>query len=110
MLGQAYGVEKDADGDEGVALRATFIISDKGIVRHAEIMDLQIGRNPEETVRLVQALKFTDENGQVRARALAVAATVLTAQQVCPASWRPGKAAMVPDPSGSQLYFKTLPQ
>jgi alkyl hydroperoxide reductase subunit AhpC len=58
-------VEKDADGDEGVALRATFIISDKGIVRHAEIADLPIGRNPEETVRLVQAFKFADEHGQV---------------------------------------------
>ncbi len=64
---QAYGVEKDADGDEGVALRATFIISDKGIIRHAEIADLPIGRNPEETVRLVQAFKFTDEHGQVSA-------------------------------------------
>ncbi len=90
---QDYGVEKDADGDEGVALRATFIISDKGIVRHAEIADLPIGRNPEETVRLVQAFQFADEHGQV-----------------CPASWRPGKATMKPDPQGSQEYFKTLPQ
>ncbi len=86
-------MEKDADGDEGVALRATFIISDKGIVRHAEIADLPIGRNPEETVRLVQAFQFADEHGQV-----------------CPASWRPGKATMKPDPKGSQEYFKTLPQ
>jgi hypothetical protein len=62
---QDYGVEKDAGGDEGVALRATFIISDKGIVRHAEIADLPIGRNPEETVRLVQAFKFADEHGEV---------------------------------------------
>ncbi len=64
---QDYGVEKDADGDEGVALRATFIISDKGIVRWAEVADLPIGRNPVETVRLVQAFKFSDEHGQVQA-------------------------------------------
>jgi alkyl hydroperoxide reductase subunit AhpC len=67
---QDYGVEKDAGGDEGVALRATFIISDKGIVRHAEIADLPIGRNPEETVRLVQAFKFADEHGEVSASLL----------------------------------------
>ena len=64
---QDYGVEKDADGDEGVALRGTFIISDKGIVRWAEVADLPIGRNPVETVRLVQAFKFSDEHGQVQA-------------------------------------------
>ena len=128
---QDYGVEKDADGDEGVALRATFIISDKGIVRHAEIADLPIGRNPEETVRLVQAFKFADEHGEVSASLLLHTsrhvmhvppyhgprcprplplASRLTCCQVCPASWKPGKATMKPDPKGSQEYFKTLPQ
>ena len=72
-------MEKDADGDEGVALRATFIISDKGIVRHAEIADLPIGRNPEETVRLVQAFQFADEHGQVRAQRIVQRLPVISA-------------------------------
>ncbi len=71
-------MEKDADGDEGVALRATFIISDRGIVRHAEIADLPIGRNPEETVRLVQAFKFADEHGEVNT------ARLLHSHAMCP--------------------------
>ena len=55
---------------EGVALRATFIIDDKGILRHKSINDLPVGRNVDEVVRLVDAFKYTDIHGEV-----------------CPAKW-----------------------
>ncbi len=62
------------DGDDrGVALRATFIIDDKGIIRHKSLSDLPVGRNIEEVLRLVQAFQYTDKYGEV-----------------CPASWLPG--------------------
>jgi alkyl hydroperoxide reductase subunit AhpC len=67
-------------GDKGVAFRATYIIDDKGIVRHISISDLPVGRNPEETLRLVQAFKYSDEFGEV-----------------CPGKWKPGMKTMVPD-------------
>ena len=53
--------------------RGLFIIDDKGVLRQITMNDLPVGRSVDETLRLVQAFKFTDEHGEV-----------------CPAGWKPG--------------------
>ena len=82
-----YGVLLDG----GIALRGTFIIDDKGVLRHSTINDLPVGRNVEETKRLVQAFQYTDKHGEV-----------------CPASWSPGEKTMEPsvDSKVTKLYWK----
>jgi len=57
--------------NDAVALRGSFLIDDKGIVRHAVINDLPLGRNVDEMLRMIDAQQFTDEHGEV-----------------CPAGWR----------------------
>jgi len=61
-----------------------------GILRQITINDLPVGRSIDETLRLVEAFKFTDENCDL----------------VCPAGWKPGKDTMKPDPQGSKEYFE----
>ena len=73
-------IDDPSDKDCGVSMRATYIIDSKGILRHMSISDLPVGRDANEYLRLVQAFKHADEYGEV-----------------CPASWKPGKATMVPD-------------
>ena len=73
----------------GVALRGSFIIDPKGIVRQATVNDLPVGRNVDEALRLIEAFQFTDKNGEV-----------------CPANWNSGSATMEPDPTGSKKYFE----
>ena len=75
----------------GVALRGTFIIDEKGIVRCSIVNDLGVGRNVEEILRLIKAFQFADKHGEV-----------------CPANWLPGEKTMVPDPVRSKEYFKTV--
>ena len=82
-----WGIESGPDA--GVAMRATYIIDDKGILRHMSINDLPVGRSADEVVRLVTAFKYTDEYGEV-----------------CPASWKPGAASMVPDADKAAEYFE----
>jgi peroxiredoxin (alkyl hydroperoxide reductase subunit C) len=74
-------------GDE-VALRGLFLIDKEGIVRHALINDLPLGRNVDEALRLVDALQFTEEHGEV-----------------CPANWREGEEAMKPTADGVAEYL-----
>lgn len=74
--------------DNAVALRGTFLIDKAGIVRQATINDLPLGRSIEETLRLVDALQFTEEHGEV-----------------CPAGWQKGKAGMKADPKGVASYL-----
>ncbi len=81
---QAYGVEH---GD-GVALRATFLIDDKGIVRAQLVNDLPLGRNMDELLRLVDALAFHEEHGEV-----------------CPAGWQRGRAGMDASTDGVARYL-----
>jgi alkyl hydroperoxide reductase subunit AhpC len=50
--------------DEGIANRGLFIIDTRGILRQITINDLSVGRSVEETLRLVQALQFTDQHGE----------------------------------------------
>jgi len=74
--------------NDAVALRGSFLIDDKGIVRHAVINDLPLGRNVDEMLRMIDAQQFTDEHGEV-----------------CPAGWQKGDEAMKPDAEGVAEYL-----
>ncbi len=74
--------------DGGVALRGSFLIDKDGTVRHAVINDLPLGRNIDEMLRMVDAMLFTNEHGEV-----------------CPANWHEGEEAMKPDPEGVAEYL-----
>ena len=82
---QAYGVEHPV---AGVALRAAFIIDKNGIVRTQVVNDLPIGRNMDELLRLVDAVQFADQHGEV-----------------CPAGWNKGDAGMKPTTAGVAAYL-----
>ena len=75
--------------DAGVALRGTFLIDRDGIVRHQIVNDLPLGRNADEAVRMLEALTFHEEHGEV-----------------CPANWRPGQAGMTATAEGVASYLK----
>jgi len=77
-----YGILKD-----GVALRGLFLIDDEGIVQHATINNLAVGRSVEETLRTIMAFQHAKTTGAV-----------------CPADWRPGDDDMKPDVSGLKSY------
>ena len=81
---KAYDVEADA----GVAFRGSFLIDKNGIVRHQVVNDLPLGRNIDEMIRMVDALQFTEEHGEV-----------------CPAGWNKGKAGMKADTKGVAEYL-----
>ena len=73
----------------GVALRGTFLIDKAGVLRHALINDLPLGRNIDETVRMIDALQFFEQHGEV-----------------CPADWKPGALSIKPSVAGSKDYLK----
>lgn len=85
-VSKSYGVYR---GDDGVTFRGLFIIDEKGILRQMTVNDLPVGRSVDETLRLVKAFQYTDLHGEV-----------------CPANWEPGKATIIPDPTGSKEYFQ----
>ncbi len=82
---QEYGVEHP---EAGVALRGAFIIDREGVVRAQIVNDLPLGRNMGEIIRLVEALQFHEEHGEV-----------------CPANWNKGKAAIKASPEGIAMYL-----
>lgn len=71
-----------------VAYRGTFLIDKEGIVRHAVINDLPLGRNIDEAIRMVDALKHVEEYGEV-----------------CPANWHEGEKAMQATADGVASYL-----
>ena len=81
---KAYDVETDG----GVALRGAFVIDKEGVVRAQNINDLPLGRNIDELVRLVEALQFHEEHGEV-----------------CPAGWNKGDKGMDASPEGVAKYL-----
>jgi peroxiredoxin 2/4 len=83
-----YGV-LTADG--AVALRGLFIMDQQGIVRHALVNDLPIGRSVTEAIRVLDALQFVEKHGEV-----------------CPANWKPGEKTMMADPKNSLKYFEAV--
>ena len=82
---EAYDV---AHPEAGVALRGSFLIDRSGIVQAQSVNNLPLGRNVDEMVRLVDALQFTEEHGEV-----------------CPAGWKPGDAGMKPSAEGVADYL-----
>ena len=81
---QAYDVETAG----GIALRGSFLIDRGGVVRHQVVNDGPLGRNIDEMIRMVDALQFTEEHGEV-----------------CPAGWQKGKAGMKANPQGVAKYL-----
>ena len=75
--------------DNGVALRGTFIIDQKGIVRAVTVHDLPLGRSVDEALRVLDALQYYEKHGEV-----------------CPADWRKGAAAIKPGVRESKAYFQ----
>jgi len=73
----------------GVALRASFLIDEEGVIRHAVINDLPLGRNIDEMLRLVDALTFNQTHGEV-----------------CPAGWEAGDEGMQADSDGVAAYLE----
>ena len=64
-ISRDYGVLIEDGDDAGVAFRGTFIIGPDGILRQMSINDLPVGRNVDETIRLVKAFQYVDEHGEV---------------------------------------------
>ena len=85
-IAKAYGIEHP---EEGVALRASFLIDKNGVVRHQIVNDLPLGRNIDEMLLMVDALQFHEEHGEV-----------------CPAQWEKGKEGMKDSPEGVAKYLK----
>lgn len=83
---QSFGVESAG----GVAYRGSFLIDTNGIVRHMVVNDLPLGRNIDEMIRMVDALQFTEEHGEV-----------------CPAGWNKGKAGMKANTQGVADYLSS---
>jgi peroxiredoxin (alkyl hydroperoxide reductase subunit C) len=84
-IAQAYGIEHP---EAGVALRASFLIDKEGIVRHQVVNDLPLGRNVDEMLRVVDALQFHEQHGEV-----------------CPAGWHKGEDGMKPTADGVAEYL-----
>lgn len=81
---------KDYDvlADMGIAFRGLFLIDKDGVVQHQLVNNLPLGRNIGEALRMVDALQYHEEHGEV-----------------CPANWKEGSDGMKADPKGSQEYF-----
>ena len=83
---RAYGVEFP---EAGVALRGSFLVDKNGVVRHQVVNDLPLGRNVDEMLRMVDALQFHEEHGDV-----------------CPAQWEKGQEGMNASPKGVADFLK----
>ncbi len=74
--------------NDSVALRGLFLIDTKGMIRHSVVNDLPLGRSVDEALRVVDALQYTEEHGEV-----------------CPANWKKGEDAMTPSADGVASYL-----
>jgi alkyl hydroperoxide reductase subunit AhpC len=71
-----------------VALRGLFLIDKAGVVRHQVVNDLPLGRSVDEALRMVQALQYFEQNGEV-----------------CPANWKEGARTIKPTVNDSKAFF-----
>jgi len=85
-IARSYGVLLE---DAGIALRGLFIINKDGILKHSTINHLDLGRNVDEVLRMVDAIDFSEEHGEV-----------------CPANWKKGDKAMKPTEAGLKEYMR----
>lgn len=82
---QLYGIEHPHNG---VALRASFIIDNKKIIRHESINDLPLGRNIKDLIRIIDSIQFHENSGNV-----------------CPANWKKGEKGIKATPEGIAKYL-----
>jgi peroxiredoxin (alkyl hydroperoxide reductase subunit C) len=82
---KAFDVETP---DGAVAFRGSFLIDKEGMVRHQVVNDLPLGRNVDEMLRMIDALQFVEEHGEV-----------------CPAGWQKGSKGMTATPDGVADYL-----
>ncbi len=78
--------------DDGEADRGLFIINPKGVIMHSTVNKAPVGRNVDETLRVLQGYQYVEAHPG----------------EVCPANWTPGEKTMKEDPVGSKDYFSTL--
>ena len=71
-----------------IAIRGSFLMDEEGVIRHAVLNDLPLGRNIDEMLRMVDALAFHTEHGEV-----------------CPAGWKTGETAMGASDDGMRKYL-----
>lgn len=74
--------------DAGIALRGLFLIDKNGVVRHQVVNDLPLGRSVDEALRMVEALQFNEQYGEV-----------------CPANWKQGARTIKADVQRSKEFF-----
>jgi len=84
VISKAYDVESAG----GMAYRGSFLIDKSGVVRHQVVNDLPLGRNIDEMLRMVDALQFHEEHGEV-----------------CPAGWQKGGRGMKETRAGVAQYL-----
>ena len=77
---------------DGEADRGLFLINPEGIVMHTTVNKAPVGRNVDETLRILQGYQYVAANPD----------------EVCPANWTPGEKTMLEDPKGSKEYFSAL--
>jgi len=83
-ISRSYGVLLPS----GIALRGLFLIDREGIVRHQVVNDLPLGRSVDEALRMVKALQFYEQHGEV-----------------CPANWKEGARSIKATPADSKKFF-----
>ena len=87
MVETEEGVEATSIGG-GVALRGSYLIDEEGVIRHAVLNDLPLGRNIDEMLRMIDALTHHQKHGEV-----------------CPSGWKDGDTAMAESPEGVASYL-----
>jgi peroxiredoxin (alkyl hydroperoxide reductase subunit C) len=96
VLAGEYDYDEETDlslfDGEPVALRGLFLIDKQGIVRHQVVNDQPLGRSTVEALRMVDALQYFEEHGEV-----------------CPADWKPGEDALEPSAAGIASYLANHP-
>ena len=78
----------DVLNEEGISYRATFLIDEEFNIRHYIVNDLPLGRNVDETIRMIDALDHYNQHGEV-----------------CPAGWQKGEQGMTPTKQGVADYL-----
>jgi peroxiredoxin (alkyl hydroperoxide reductase subunit C) len=83
-IAEAYDVLLDG----GIALRGLFLIDKEGLVQHQVVNNLPLGRSVDEALRMVKALQYVEQHGEV-----------------CPANWQEGARTIKPTPDDSKEFF-----
>lgn len=91
-ISKAYDILVTDGPDKGLALRGTYIIDPSGVLQHASVNNLRVGRSVEEALRLIDGFQFAEKHPDLG----------------CPANWKPGKKQIKTDHEGAKEYFQSL--